>query len=435
VAGKATVAERKVTDEFVTRIKSAASGSTKYLMSILKEWRQTASPDLTPVLAAAEVLVGKSKFDKALDLVKDAGNNLRARQLRALALSKMGRHHEAAAELEVLRGEGNMDSETAGLLAGRYKAIWLKTGDASYRDRSYEVYLEAYQGWRDCFNGINAASMALLRGDKAKSQQLAQQVVDGLKDKPKAELDAWQRASLGEGYLLLENFEQAKEWYSAAAATAAGLHQNIAVMRTQARRNLKALGRDAALVDACLPVPRVLAYVGHIVDEPKRTPPRLPQAKIGSLRNEIKRRLDGWGALHGFGTAARGTDILVLETLAERGLTATVVLPFPRAAFEKTSVGGDWNQRLRALEGNDDFQFESVRTSEPKPDQLPAAFGKANRQVFEKAVAYARSLDEKPIVLAVWDGQPGDGPGGTADAVQLWRDEGYQPEIIDPRTL
>jgi len=57
---------------------------------------------------------------------------------------------------------------------------------------------------------------------------------------------------------------------------------------------------------------------------------------FGRLRNEIKRRFNGWGALHGFGTAARGTDILVLETLAERGLTATVVLPFPRA----DGVGG-----------------------------------------------------------------------------------------------
>jgi hypothetical protein len=71
----------------------------------------------------------------------------------------------------------------------------------------------------------------------------------------------------------------------------------------------------------------------------------------------------------------------------------------------------------------------------PAPERLTDAFEDANRQVFERAVAYARSLDEKPVVLAVWDGQPGDGPGGTADAVQLWREEGYEPEIIDTRTL
>jgi tetratricopeptide (TPR) repeat protein len=435
VAEKAVVAERKLTDEFVSRIKSAASGNTADLMRILEEWRRTASPDLTPVLAATEVLVGKSSFDQALKVVNDAGSTLRARQLRALALSKSGRIQEAVELLEALQREGNLDSETAGLLAGRYKAIWLKTGDETYKGRSYEVYLEAYQRSGDCFNGINAASMALLCRDTAKRWQLAQQVVDKLKDKPKAQLDAWERASLGEGYLLLERFEQAAEWYSAAAAASAGLHQNIAVMRAQARRNLKALGRDEALMDAHLPVPRVLAYMGHMVDSPERPTPRLPPAKIGRLRNAIKQRFDKWGVLHGFGTAARGTDILVLETLAERGLTATVVLPFPRADFETTSVGDSWNQRLQALEGNGGLHFISLRESMPAPSQLLAAFSNANTQVFKQAAAYARSLDEKPIVLAVWDGQPGDGPGGTADAVQLWRDEGYEPEIIDPRTL
>ena len=68
---------------------------------------------------------------------------------------------------------------------------------------------------------------------------------------------------------------------------------------------------------------------------------------------------------------------------------------------------------------------------------LREEIGKLGRRgdVVKVAAGYARSLDEKPVVLAVWDGQPGDGPGGTADAVQLWREEGYEPEIIDTRTL
>jgi tetratricopeptide (TPR) repeat protein len=436
VAAKAAVAERKLTDEFVARIKSAAVGNAAGVEELLKEWQQTASTDLTPVLAATEVLIGKAEFSRAISVVERAGGLLRARQLRALALSKDGRHVEAVAALEALEREGNLDPETSGLLAGRYKAIWLEGRDPTYKRRSYEKYLEAYERSGDPFNGINAASMALLCGETARHFQLAQQVVDKLKDTPRAELGPWDRASLGEGYLLLEKFEQAADWYSAAAAAAAGLHQNIAVMRAQARRDLKAKGRDERSMDACLPVPRVLAYMGHMVDAPGRTPSRLPAEKIGRLRNEIKRRIEGWGALHGFGTAARGTDILVLETLAEHALTATVVLPFPRPDFETVSVGGTWNKRLEALARTTCIRFmPSLLDAMPVPDQLAAAFDDANRVVFKRAVAYARSLDEKPVVLAVWDGQPGDGPGGTADAVQLWRDEGYEPEIIDPRSL
>lgn len=435
VAAKAAAAEQKVTDEFVARIKSAVVGSPATIKSLLTEWRRTASGDVTPVLAAAEVLIGKAEFDQALDVIRDAGSTLRARQQRALALSKSGRHAEAVVELEALEREGNLDPETCGLLGGRYKAIWLEKGDKAYMRRSYEKYLEAYERSGDAFNGINAAAMALACGILAKRFQIAQQVVDKLGGKAGNQLDAWDRASLGEGYLLLEKFERAAEWYASAAAAAAGLHQNIAVMRAQARRNLEALGRDASLMDAHLPVPRVLVYMGHMTDAPDRARPRLPPEKVGRLRNEIACRIEGWGAVHGFGTAARGTDILVLGILADRGLTATVVLPFPRADFENSSVGGSWNRDLRALEKNDSLKFIELLDSMPARDRLEEALDMANREVCRRAVAYARSLGEKPIVLAVWDGQPGDGPGGTADAVQLWRARGYEPEIIDPQDL
>jgi hypothetical protein len=111
------------------------------------------------------------------------------------------------------------------------------------------------------------------------------------------------------------------------------------------------------------------------------------------------------------------------------------VLPFPRADFETSSVGGLWNQDLQALEKNDGLKFIELLDAMPPPDRLAETFDKANREVCQRAVAYAKSLGEKPIVLAVWDGQPGDGPGGTADAVQLWRAKGYEPEIIDPQNL
>ena len=126
----------------------------------------------------------------------------------------------------------------------------------------------------------------------------------------------------------------------------------------------------------------------------------------------------------------------MLETLAESGLSATVVLPFPQAAFESTSVGGDWNRRLQTLRTKDSIRFKPpLLDALPPPQQLQRTFGDTNRKVFELAAAYARSLDEEPIVLAVWDGQSGDGAGGTADAVRLWRDEGYEPDVIDPRAL
>jgi tetratricopeptide (TPR) repeat protein len=435
VAAKADVAERKLTDEFVARIKSAAAGNVATINGLLADWQRTACTDVAPVLAATEVLIGKRAFKRALKVVEGAGNTVRARQLRALALSKDKRDPEAIEELEALEREGNLDPETSGLLAGRYKQIWLATGDNSYMYRSYEKYLEAYERSGDAFNGINATSMALHCGYAGKRSKLAQQVVDLLKDKPRKDLDAWARASLAEGYLLLENFELASEWYASAAAKAAGLPQDIAVMRAQARRNLEAMGRGKNQMDVYLPVPRVLVYMGHMTDAPNRAAARLPPEKIGRLRNEIERRIKQWGVLHGFGTAARGTDIVVLEVLSARRLTATVMLPFARSDFKKTSLGGDWNGQFDELEKNTGFEFIELLDTVPPPDRLTEVLDKTNHEVFERAVAYAADFDEKPLVLAVWDGQSGDGPGGTADAVQLWRNKDYEPEIIDPHTL
>ena len=43
----------------------------------------------------------------------------------------------------------------------------------------------------------------------------------------------------------------------------------------------------------------------------------------------------------------------------------------------------------------------------------------------------SRQLDADLLPMAVWDGRPGDGPGGTAGSVRRWRDQGYAVDVID----
>ncbi|TAE54548.1 MAG: hypothetical protein EAZ76_00455 [Nostocales cyanobacterium] len=47
----------------------------------------------------------------------------------------------------------------------------------------------------------------------------------------------------------------------------------------------------------------------------------------------------------------------------------------------------------------------------------------------------AELLDTELLHLAVWDGKPGDGIGGTASTVKMWQEWGYQPEIINLQSL
>lgn len=43
----------------------------------------------------------------------------------------------------------------------------------------------------------------------------------------------------------------------------------------------------------------------------------------------------------------------------------------------------------------------------------------------------AKELDTELVFLAVWDGRPGDGPGGTASVVERWRKSGLKVSCID----
>lgn len=435
-AAQADAAQARVTDEFVARVRTAALGNVANVHAVLAEWRKIRSDDAAPLIAGAEVLIGKGQFESALQVLGEAPTSLRTRQLTALAKRKVGRIDEALQELEALKREGALDPETAGLLAGSYKARWIAGGDGALRLLAYQTYREAYERWGDPFNGINAAAMALQCGDLAAMYEIVGRLIESLL-KQTATLDHWGLATLGEAYLLKGRIDDARDWYAKAAAKAAGRHQDIAVMRRQARMNLEAQGKPRDLLDATLPVPRVLAYTGHRTDAPGRNPPRFPEGKVAAVGQAIREKLKGLGALHGFGGAASGTDLLVLKELAARSLTATVVLPFPVEDFAKVSVGGGvWRRTFDEMRDKPGIEFTApLQPALPPPEAQPQAFADANVEIQRRAMEYAKRLDETPVVLGVWDGQPGDGPGGTADTVALWHFEGVEPLIIDPRTL
>lgn len=434
---KAAAAENEVTDMLVTQVRAAAKISVAEVDKVLVEWRAIRSDDAAPLIAAADAFIGKGWFERALGMLAEAPVSLRVRQLAALAKRKNGQLSEALQDLEKLEHEGQRDAETLGLLAGTYKELWRRNGDTGFRQRAYETHRQAYERFNDAFNGINAAALALYCGDEGKMHEIAGQLIASLGAQVD-KLDAWGLASLGEACLLKKRMDDARTWYGKAVAASAGRHQDIAVMRTQARRNLEALGLPRDALDAALPVPRVLAYTGHRIDAEGRKPPRFPEERVPAVRKAIAQKLKGLGNLHGFGGAASGSDLLVLKELIARGLTATVVLPFPEEDFVRESVGDGWRgpySDARAQKATIEFA-PPLRDAMPARDELGAAFAESNAEVKRRALAYAKALDEEPVVLVVWDGQKlGDGPGGTADTVRLWRQEGVEPIVIDPTAL
>lgn len=184
---------------------------------------------------------------------------------------------------------------------------------------------------------------------------------------------------------------------------------------------------------------RVVLGSGHRVDGSERKFPRFPPDKEPAVRAALARQLADWNigpgdlALCG---GANGADILLAEICRDRGASVLLLLPFPPERFVRESVelpGTSWTERFRALA--EDGRSE-VRIQEESLGPLPPGadpFERNNDWLLETGLDAAKP--GRPRALLVWNGQPGDGPGGTAafhdDAVRL----GLPIAVIDPSTL
>ncbi|WP_447599806.1 TRAFs-binding domain-containing protein [Nitrospira sp. Nam80] len=426
-------AETAATDELIREVKAAAATGPEKVYALWKKWREAEMPDGPANLYVAQLLISLAVPDRVIEVLKHAQPGERADQLLALALAKTNDIDGAIQILRKLydRKKTETDSETGGILAGRYKQRWIKgsrTNNADLR-ASFEIYRETFERTKDSYPGINAAAMAMELGDRGEMLRIAQQVLSSLQGARVEDFDHWKLATFGEVYLFLGDLDNAKKWYGKAVAYCPECHQDIAVMRRQARRNLEKLGLERSALDAVLDVPHVAAFTGHMVDAPGRATPRFPSDKVPAVRKALSECLKRQRIGYGFSSAARGSDLIFIEELKKVNGRPRVFLPFPRDQFKKTSVGNGWNPAFeRALQG-----LEVVELSQelPPEDQHPDAYAACNRKILEEAIAKAQLLDEEPLLIAVWNGNPGDGAGGTADAVRDWQNEGHPVEIID----
>ena len=175
----------------------------------------------------------------------------------------------------------------------------------------------------------------------------------------------------------------------------------------------------------------VIAVSGHMVDSPDRPRPRFPPDQVPRVEAEVRSALDGWDV--GPGTTvvsggARGADVIAGEQALARGARVKLVLALPPDEFERRSValsGTDWAARFRRL-----LQHAEVEVVGSRGD-ADDVFECANTRIIEVARALGGG---RPRALVVWDGNAGDGPGGTSDFVERL---GYDAldenvRVIDP---
>lgn len=426
----ATIAEWEQLRLFET-LKKASSASS--ILRVLEEWNTKGNvpmPANVPHIAA-ERLLGMGAPGEALKVLGDIPVHSRAVQLSALAHSLRGEHDKARGLIATLVPS----AESGGILGGMFKRRFFDTGNRAWLQGAFEEYERTHEVSPDPYPAINAASIALWLGELELSRTRASETRDLVEKKKETERTHWDWATLGEAALLLGDMESAVRYYRKAVALVPSHGRDIAVMRRQARRNLRELKVSGDRLEAVLTVGGVACFTGHRPDEPGRRPPRFPQDRLATVASRIRKALGDANIRFGFSSAASGADILFVEQLLLRGGEPTVFLPFPANDFIESSVGAEWQERFEALLLRTEVTVHVLNTAKPAHQALEdAAYARCNASIRAAAVDAGRLYDETPILIAVLRQRTEkEKAGGTAEAVQQWQERIIGPVVlIDP---
>jgi len=189
--------------------------------------------------------------------------------------------------------------------------------------------------------------------------------------------------------------------------------------------------------------PRVILFTGHRIDAPDRQKPRFPPDKEDQARDMIiatvsEEKAKATGELLGISGGASGGDILFHEVCRELDIPSRMYLVLPKTEYIKASVadgGPNWVERFKRL--FDQMQPEILSDSGELPRWLRAKkdysiWQRSNLWMLHSALAISQ---DNLTLIALWNGQVGDGPGGTEDMVKRAQDRGATFIHLDARNL
>lgn len=186
------------------------------------------------------------------------------------------------------------------------------------------------------------------------------------------------------------------------------------------------------------PTPRrTLLFSGHMLDAPTRATPRFPASQEPKAAHAITQHLHTLQAGPrdlAICSAACGGDILFAESALAHRIPLEIYLPFDPATFADQSVsfaGAAWVARYEAVLSAATAVHLMPQERPPlAPDQDP--FEQVNLWMLESA---SRFGPQRVRFIALWNGQGGDGPGGTHHMMSAVRAHHGQVRWIDTTRL
>ncbi len=267
--------------------------------------------------------------------------------------------------------------------------------------------------------------------------------------------DKWLLSSAGDHCLLtLPNANRALFFYRKASETwgpfildsvlrQLKIFRELGVMKEKVEQALTALPPAAATAGTS-EIERVILFTGHRVDSAKRKTPRFPQSKEPLAKEAIRHALLEQkaitsGSLFGVAGGANGGDILFLELCEELAIPTDMLLTLPDDQFVNASVVSDdpsWEKRFYAqLQKHPDAPVLAQSPDLPKWLRFKDGYDiwqRNNLWLLSQALCKgARQF----TLIALWDGEVGDGPGGTEHMVNLAKERGARVVHLNTKEI
>jgi hypothetical protein len=192
-----------------------------------------------------------------------------------------------------------------------------------------------------------------------------------------------------------------------------------------------------AAMETNAPPPRkVVLFSGHMIDAPGREKPRFPPDKEPVAAIAIASALAdldlGPRDLCICGGACGG-DLLFAEAALARGARLELYIPFDEPTFLEKSVDfadANWRARYLAAKARADLHIAPRELAPPQESEDP--YERNNRWMLNQSSRFGA---DKVDLVCLWNGEGGDGPGGTKHMMEEVRQRGGRTHWLDTTKL
>ena len=181
---------------------------------------------------------------------------------------------------------------------------------------------------------------------------------------------------------------------------------------------------------------KAVLFSGHMIDAPGREKPRFPPDKepvaAGAIASALADLDVGAGDLSICGGACGG-DLLFAEAALARGARLELYIPFEEPTFLEKSVdfaGGDWRARFFAAKASAVLHVAPLELGLLPEGEDP--YERDNRWMLDSALRFGA---DKVDFVCLWNGEGGDGPGGTKHMMEEVRQRGGRAQWLDTTKL